>query len=137
MLLLNSRFSHFRSLKRITLAVVILIILALLSSCENNHVEEAKPAGTINPCDTIVVKFNSDLVSIFTAKCATSGCHDGSNDPDLTSNLYSNLQSSIGDGKFKTKVLDERSMPQAGSPPLSTAEYLKIKCWFENGHLNN
>lgn len=137
MLTLHSKQSNFDSTKKIILGVLVLILLAILSSCENNHVEEALPAGAVNPCDTAVVKFNSDIVPILTAKCATTGCHDGSNDPELTANMFANLQTSIGSGTFKTKVLDERSMPESGSTPLTSAEYLKIKCWYENGHSDN
>lgn len=137
MLTLHSKQSNFDSTKKIILGVLVLILLAFLSSCENNHVEEALPEGAINPCDTAVVKFNTDIVPILTAKCATSTCHDGSNDPELTANMFANLQTSIGSGSFKTKVLDERSMPQDGSPALSSDEYLKIKCWYENGHSDN
>lgn len=137
MITIQTKKSNMETFKKIFLAVLVLYILAVLTSCENNHVEEALPEGAINPCDTAVAKFNTEIIPIFNAKCATSGCHDGSNDPDMTTNIFANLETSITTGTFKTKVLDERSMPQLGSPELTNNEFLKIKCWFENGHLNN
>lgn len=138
MLTLNSRKSTIREWKRILLAILILYILAILSSCEYNHQEEVLPEGAINPCDTAAAKFNSNVMPILTAKCATSGCHDGTgDDPNLSSDFYNQLSSSLSDGKFKTKVIDGRTMPPVSATPLTAEEYLQLKCWYENGHLNN
>lgn len=133
-----SKQEYWTTTKRIVLAVGILILLAFFSSCEYNKEEQPLPVGGVNPCDTAVVSFVSDIEPILTSQCATSGCHDGTgDDPNLSTNIYNQLAPSISDGKFKSKVLDARTMPPSSEPPLSAANYQKIKCWFENGHLNN
>ncbi len=124
--------------KRIIIGFIILFVLALISSCEYNHQEELLPIGAVNPCDTAVINFSTDVSPIITAKCATTGCHDGTgDDPNLSIDVYNQLLPSFNDGKFKSKVLDARTMPPLSSNPLDATEYLKLKCWFEKGHLND
>ncbi|MBK9672496.1 MAG: hypothetical protein IPP56_08685 [Bacteroidetes bacterium] len=135
---ISTKRQSFDTLKRVTLAILILYILAVLSSCEYHTVEVELLEGSINPCDTATVSFSTDVTAILTSKCATTGCHDGTgDDPNLSSSLYTNLESSLGDGKFKSKVIDQRTMPPIGSTALSNTEYMILKCWFENGHSNN
>jgi len=113
-------------------------MLSIATSCENNHVEEALPSDAVNPCDTTFVSFNGTIAPLLTAKCATSGCHDGNgDDPNLSANMYNQLEPSLSDGKFKSKVIDSRTMPPSSETPLTALEYQTIKCWFEAGHNNN
>jgi len=90
------------------------------------------------------VSFSGDLVPIFTANCALSGCHDGvpAHNPSLTA---ANAYQAITSGGFINLVVPTNSIiygeVKSGSMPpsgaLTTSEIQKLLDWIRNGAPNN
>ena len=78
--------------------------------------------------------FTSDIKPIITTKCAISGCHNGSQSPNLSA--YSGVKNNASDilseisGKFMPP-----SNSSAGS--LTQQQINLITCWVKDGALNN
>lgn len=99
----------------------------LLGSCT---FEKAEPMST--ECLT-PVSYSTDIDTIISVKCG--GCHGvGSLDGNLTD--YTVLKAKVESGVFKTRVFIVKDMPQGG-PALPEDELSKLKCWMEQGALNN
>jgi hypothetical protein len=126
-MLLNSR-------KKNWLAVLILIVPVLAGSCKYDKEEllypDTKQQGV---CDTIPASFNAVVFPLITSRCASPGCHDETASGGFTFQNYSQ----ISDAKdmINTQAVIQKTMPETG--PLSTAEINKLRCWIENGGLNN
>lgn len=106
--------------------------------CKKDYLYEPPP---LDP--NVPISFSADIVPIFTESCATSGCHDGDIDPDLTP---ANAWASCYAGGFVdttdatasilyTEVLSG-DMP-AGEAPLTTDKISKILLWIQQGGKDN
>lgn len=106
-----------------------LVMIALsicFFSCENN-VEEEAGIDIDTSCDPSI-SFASNVKPIIDNNCIS--CHGGSQAPDLRT--YNGISNNAD--RIKTQVTT-RQMPLGGS--LSNDEIEAIKCWIENGALNN
>lgn len=76
----------------------------------------------------------SDIKPIIETKCAISGCHNGSQSPNLT--ISTNIISNANQIKSLTQ---SGQMPQGTSSggPLSAEQKALIACWVEDGAKNN
>lgn len=95
----------------------------------------------IDPCDSVTATYNGDVKAIINNSCAYFGCHDGSNGNipeearDLTT--YAGLVASTTNGKFKTRVIDVKNMPNPDITPddkpqeLTAAELQIMQCWHD------
>lgn len=88
------------------------------------------------------VSFKNDLQPLFSAKCATSGCHvTGAKKPVLEAAVAFNNLTGGGyvDLLFpESSVLYRAVKPDGGSMPyLSAAEAKKVLAWIKNGAPNN
>jgi uncharacterized membrane protein len=103
-----------------------IIVIFLLTSCENNVEEVTKIDKT--SCDP-AISFSNNVKPIIDNNCIE--CHyPGNQFPDLTNyNSISNNATSI-----KTAVVN-RIMPLGGT--LTNAEIELIRCWIDNGKPNN
>ncbi len=106
----------FLSFKKI---IPLVLFTAFIISCKKEHVPTCNGS---NP------KYNSEIKSIIDANCTSSSCHSNYGS-------YSGLQSILSNGKFKSEVLDNQSMPKNGN--LSDGDLDKIKCWVDNGYPEN
>jgi hypothetical protein len=85
-------------------------------------------------CTAIGSKYNADISPIIISRCATAGCHDaGSNNGDYTT--YDGIKIKVKNGTFENRVLIVNDMPSNGV--LSEADRKKIKCWLDNGAIND
>ncbi len=126
-------------MKTIIKTLLILIVSISFFSCENNVEEETGTSGGIGgdgsgggngnkPCDPDI-SFVNNIQSIINSKC--TGCHNGTVQlPDLRT--YEAI--SINAQNIKSQVVS-RAMPQGGS--LTNEQIELIRCWVENGALNN
>jgi len=81
--------------------------------------------------DLTTVTYLDQIQPIIAAKCAVSGCHvSGTGLAPLTN--YAETSAVAVDGKLKTKVVIEQSMPPSG--PLPTLERQQIQRWIETGN---
>ncbi len=76
------------------------------------------------------VSFSATIAPIISTNCAISGCHNGSQSPNLQS--FSNIKANAARIKNETQ---SRSMPQGRS--LSQEQIDNIACWVDDGALDN
>lgn len=76
--------------------------------------------------------WSNEIQSIISTNCAVSGCHNGSQSPNL-SNL-SGVQANKASVKTRT---GSKSMPPNGRPGLSDEQIKKIACWVDDGAKDN
>ncbi len=108
------------------LLITLLAAVIIAGSCKKN---KDKPE-----CDGSTPTYNNGISAIINASCLGSSCHGaGTTLPNFTT--YAGMQPSLTNGKFKTKVIDERSMPKNGS--LSDEQLTKIQCWIDNNYPEN
>lgn len=110
-------------MKKVSLILGIGIITLTIVSCGEPLVPK---------CDGSTPTYEGSIKVIIDNNCTGGLCHDnGSNKGDFTS--YSGLKTVIDNGKFKTEVLVDQSMPRNGN--LSQEEINAIQCWMENDYL--
>lgn len=76
------------------------------------------------------ISFAASIAPIIEDNCTISGCHNGSQFPDLR--VFKNIHDNAG--RIKA-VTGDRSMPQGRS--LTQTEINMIACWVDDGALNN
>lgn len=76
--------------------------------------------------------WSAEIQSIINSNCAVSGCHNGSQSPNLSS--LSGVQNNKASIKTRTA---SKSMPPSGRPGLSDEQIKKIACWVDDGAKNN
>ena len=116
--------------------VSILIVAALFVACQKEHFKpQSAPTGTMS--------FATNILPIFTT-CYGSGCHSGSQAPDL---IAANAYSSLVDGGYVDTVNADQSisykrisattgyMPPSGK--LSGDKIGMILLWIKQGAHNN
>lgn len=75
---------------------------------------------------------SADIVPIVNTNCAVSGCHNGSQFPNLSS--PSNIMSNASRVKARTSA---GTMPPSGRSDLTELEIKQIACWVDDGAKNN
>lgn len=109
-------------------------LVFLFSGCYNDKQEILYPGSTTAPdCATVPSKFAADIYPLITSKCAIPDCHDATASGGNTFQNYSQISSKKD--RINVRVIMEKSMPPAGA--LLPDEINKIKCWINNGALNN
>ena len=101
------------------------------------------PITTKSLCDSLNVKYLTDIKPIIIARCAVNGCHKsgGSAPGDFTTyaGVSPNADAPLGNGKLRNRVLIGLPtfswMPASG--PIPVAEREKIDCWLKSGAPNN
>ncbi len=76
------------------------------------------------------VSFADNISGIFSSSCSTSGCHDGSTDPDL-----STLKGIQDNSEAVLNSVLNKTMPPV--TPLSGEEIRNIECWIKDGTPDN
>ncbi|HVZ57468.1 MAG TPA: hypothetical protein VG870_12460 [Chitinophagaceae bacterium] len=126
-------------MKSILVSLAAFLVLSGLTSCYKDIISPGQdPNGPPQQ-----VSFSGDLVPIFSANCALSGCHDGtSHNPSLVAkDAYNAL---TGGGYVNVTVpttsiiyseVKSGSMPPTGA--LKASDTQKILDWIRNGAPNN
>ncbi|MCK5440521.1 MAG: cytochrome c [Maribacter sp.] len=113
---------------RIRFLIKAVVLGLVVSSCEYNVENEDIVIGD---CET-VISYSGEIRPLIDANCMP--CHNGDGNtpfaPDLTTYV---LVESIA-GLIKD-VTESGRMPKEGG--LTTAQIEAIKCWVDNGALNN
>ena len=109
-------------------------VIAFSTGCKYNKEELLYP-GNPQPsaCGTVSAKFSTDVLPLITSKCAVPGCHDATAQGGRVFQNYSQI--SDAKDRIHVRAVVEKSMPEGGA--LSAAEINILKCWIENGGLNN
>lgn len=93
----------------------------------------------VNICDTI--SFSKHIKPIIISRCAS--CHNptgsGGAYADFQTDTYTGLKPKVDNGTFRGRAIDLTMMPTMpyGMSPMSADTIAIIKCWLENGALNN
>ncbi|MBI3511012.1 MAG: cytochrome c [Bacteroidetes bacterium] len=83
-------------------------------------------------CTTIESTFSKDIQPILQENCYK--CHGkGSIKGDFTT--YEGIKIKVDNGELENEVLRKQEMPPTG--PLPEEERKKIRCWLNNGAMNN
>lgn len=113
-----------------TVCLLICWLLTAFLAC--THGEEPEPEPIAPPCAT----YSVDITSMVNSKCAVSGCHvSGFTFGNFT--LYDELKKRVDNGKIQLLVFDNQLMPPATAQQLTEEERTKLKCWMDDGALNN
>ena len=84
--------------------------------------------------DCTTVTYANVIQPLLQQNCSGASCH-GTNGSRGDLMTYSKLKPYVNNGSFRREVLDRQSMPEGGS--LSSQELGQIKCWLDNGALND
>lgn len=119
--------------------------VALLAGCYNDSKEELYPVSTPSTgggtgCDTANVTFTASVLPIFTANCATSGCHTAATragNYDLST--YAGAKAAVDAGRLlgAVKQLTGFSQMPQGKSKLDDCSIAKIDKWVALGAQNN
>jgi hypothetical protein len=123
----------------IFIIMALVLFAAMFTGCYKDILSPGQDP-TAPPQD---VSFSGDLVPLFTANCATAGCHDAtSHKPSLTAeNAFNAITSG---GYINTLVpansiiygeVKSGSMPPSGA--LKPSDIQKLLDWIRNGAPNN
>lgn len=91
------------------------------------------PPNNQNSCSTVPASFNTDILPLVITKCRIPGCHDATASGGHFFQSYNDVNAAKD--MIHLRVVIQRSMPPTG--PLPQADIDKLKCWIENGALNN
>jgi hypothetical protein len=122
-------------MQRFTYPLIAFVAFGLLSlvihSCADHDLAD------FDNCEE-VYSYSLDVAPIVTAKCAISGCHDGSMGDALDWSDPETFQAKARSGLVRHKV-KAREMPPPGSPAgaLSDDQIAIIACWSNQGAPNN
>jgi hypothetical protein len=125
-------------LPALTFAVAVMII----SCSKSNEADVQNPGGTPAPgpgsCDTVNMKYTSNVLPIISSKCY--GCHgNGAINGGVELDSYSKLLVQVNNGKLIGVISHApgfKQMPQGGTK-LSDCDINKIKSWISRGAQNN
>lgn len=116
---------------------VVTFTAVTLVSClkEIGPMQRTQPVTTPSFCDSLNVKYSTDIGPIMQTNCALSGCHDASMSAPGNFNNYTDVQTIALNGKLWNRINTVGDMPPAGKLPNS--ELQKIDCWIQKGAPNN
>jgi len=110
--------------------IVILLIIATIAICScyyNNAGLEPIDCSTVQP------KFSTDVLPVIQTRCATPNCHDVSASGGIILQSYNQIFT-VRD-RIKARAVVQKTMPVF--TPLNFIETSILKCWIDNGALNN
>ena len=119
-------------------------LMACLSNCTKDHSKDQ------NCQNCPVISFKNDIIPIFQASCAVSGCHTGAfpaGNVNLDSAVAYTQSTAAGKGYVNagnpgTSILYLEMIPGSTTPMpttglLNACTANKISCWIQQGALNN
>ena|ERR1700754_962287 len=124
-------------MKRLTL-IIVSASLVMMSGCYYDNEETLYPQSskTVQTCDTGIISYSQKVQPLLLAKCAISGCHSGTQSPDLRTYEVANGFSADIRGRITDPNSDSR-MPPPGATQLTACELSNIVNWIDQGSQNN
>lgn len=118
--------------KSTTLAVFILLVVALANACKKDSNDNGSDTGTVD-CSTITTTFSGSVSPLMSTSCAKSDCHNSGslNGPGA---LTTYTQIFNARAKIRT-VVANGSMPRDAS--FTATQKATITCWIDAGAPNN
>ena len=120
-------------MKKLLLLLTLISTISLcITSCSDDDDEETTTMVGDVACNTVT--YDATVKAIVSTNCTLSGCHaDGTANASYTT--YEGLKTVVDNGKFKTRVIDLKTMPPAGA--LTTTQLNQLQCWLNDGAPNN
>ena len=122
------------------------LILTICVRCSHAPINPIDPGLPVtNACHPDTVYFQNEILPLFSANCASSGCHGENNPADgLSLTTYSGIMEEVKPGEPNKsevyKVLYETGsdlMPPPPAAPIDSTSAWKIYTWITQGALNN
>lgn len=104
---------------------IFLFSLIALSSCDYHNRED------FYPCNEDYLNYDCHIQYIIDKNCATSGCHNSSNEELYHLSTYENVYRMRMD--IQKRAIIDKTMPKGGS--LSNTEYDDLRDWINQGAL--
>jgi len=129
--------------KKLFLFFSLAAIAVLLFSCTHDVALPEDPVDTGEPCDSTIVYFANDVLPIFEAHCAFSGCHDAqTSEEGVQLDTYVNIVTTGEVKPFKPgssevyEQIVENEMPPSPYEPLTADQKSIIEKWILQGAKN-
>lgn len=103
-----------------------IMIIPFVSACYYDNGSDLYPDDQIN-CEKDNLTYDVQIQPLFDKSCTTTGCHDGTQLPDLFT--YKGIMDNLERVRIRTLV--EKTMPPSG--PLSDCELTQLTAWIANG----
>ncbi len=125
---------RYQKIKISLTATLFTLSVLLVGACRYDKAELLNPSitGPVN-CATSPAKFRTDILPLITSKCATLTCHDTQASGGVVLQTYAQI--SAAKDRIYERAVVEKSMPASG--PLQPAAIDLLKCWIDNGALDN
>lgn len=123
-------------MKHLSLLSGTLVCIALFSqSCYYDNEEELyEHYNNLNPCDTAVVSFSSDIFPLIEGNCVT-GCHIAGGTGNGIFENHASVKDKVDNGAMLQRVVVEQNMPPGGG--LTQCQIDQMEAWILNGAPNN
>jgi mono/diheme cytochrome c family protein len=123
------------------------VVVLMLSSCTHDPINPDPNPGPdpSHSCHPDTVYFVNEVLPLFTANCASSGCHGDSNPADgLSLTTYDGIMDEVKAGNPNNSEVYEvlfetgnKQMPPPPAAPLDSLSKWKIYTWIAQGAQNN
>ena len=125
---------RYQKIKIFVTATLFTISILVVGGCRYDKAELLNPplTGPVN-CATSPAKFRADILPLITSKCATPNCHNAEASGGVVLQNYAEI--SAAKDRIYERAVVEKSMPETG--PLPPSEIALLKCWIDNGALDN
>ena len=113
-----------------------------MNSCSKDVIEIPEPVTTdttttdtttndttttpIDTCGWVYI-----VKSKFEARCSTSGCHDGTIAPDMSTE--SGITAQINNGRIQFRSITQGTMPPPGATQTNDDWKNLVQCWIDKG----
>jgi len=116
-------------------SITFCLFLFVLCSCIKDQGRLSPPAQVT--CASLNITYAADVKPIILNYCATPLCHasSGAGPGDYTQ--YNIVKFTVDQGLFQNRTFVLKDMPPPPDVPLHDSLIRKLKCWIDNGALNN
>ncbi len=113
-----------------------LLILTTFSLVSCTADKLPTPVSNSDFCSTMTITYDEHIDSLLTRTCSYASCHDGNSglSPILS---YGDLPEPRRNIAFERMVLDKDMPPSYATTTLSKEQIDTIKCWKDQGYLEN
>ena len=130
-------------MKTLKLLFAFFMVAFLINGCAYNFIipEEVPPAIDPDDPDAPQISFATQIIPIFTSSC--TACHDGGQNPDLTSaNAYSSLNSTryLNSASPEESLIYKHPAPETSThtqKKYTATQAALVLGWIQQGAKNN
>ena len=113
-------------------------LILTICSCVSDQLPEAPE---VESCPPIPVSYDVQVQTIIDRTCSYEGCHDGSGAAPGNFTSFDGIENFLTETLFERRVIDLQNMPDPDdvlpSELLTDEEFNILRCWVEQGYLEN